>query len=87
MSKLASERFSKIGARSVSFLSRMSSLNSLTSKQTSDPAKKDRIVSDEITDESRLYNAVREAGRYADGIDAVEVWMIKDLHLVQPEGG
>jgi hypothetical protein len=41
----------------------------------------------EETDESRLSRAVSDAGRYADGIAAVEVWMLDELHLVQPDGG
>jgi hypothetical protein len=47
------------------------------------------IKSQEIeeTDESRLSRAVRDAGRYADGIAAVEVWILDDIHLVRPDGG
>eukprot|EP00979_Chaetoceros_neogracilis_P000798 scaffold171_cov284-Chaetoceros_neogracile.AAC.1 len=52
---------------------------------------KSNNISEENLDENRLFRSLEDAGRDADGISAVEVWILDRTNqgprLVQPEGG
>ena len=81
--KQSATKNSRMSTLTLSKFRRYPSVGCKASSVKERPQPKEEVY----TDENRIFHAVREAGRYAEGIAAVEVWVLEDLHLVQPDGG
>ena len=72
--------------------SRLDVSNKSTQKRNNRLVQGNIDVSEEMLDEKRLYRALQDAGRNADGVSAVEVWILErtpghGARLIQPPGG